>query len=128
MNPYVSGSLKIDRQKPLPNVIRLDWFGRSDARRPNEVLQPYLATVLDEARESRCSVEMHFETMDFFNSSTVSVLVQFLQVARVHRIPLRYSYRPEVRWQKLCFEALRVFEVLDDLVRVVPVERTAQKI
>jgi hypothetical protein len=123
MNPYVTGALQINRQRLQPNVIRLDWSGRSDARRPGELLQPYLATVLDEARESRCSVEMHFETLDFFNSSTVSVLVQFLQVARVHRIPLRYSYREEVRWQKLCFEALRVFEVLDDLVRVVPVDR-----
>lgn len=122
MNAYVSGTLKIERGRPAPNVIRLDWFGRSDARRPNEILQPYLATVLDEARDTRAAVEMHFEAMDFFNSSTVSVLVQFLQVARVHRIPLRYSYRAEVRWQKLCFEALRVFEALDELIKVVPAE------
>lgn len=119
MSSFVSGTLKISRGRPSANVIRLDWTGRSDARRPNELLQPYLATVLDEARETQAMVEMHFEALDFFNSSTVSVLMQFLQVARTRAIPLRYSYCAELRWQKVCFEALRVFEALDENIRVV---------
>jgi hypothetical protein len=49
------------------------------------------------------------------------VLVQFLNRARGCGIPLFFTYRPSVRWQKLSFEALRVFEQVDRLVRVMPV-------
>ena len=122
MNCVVNGPLTIQRATAGLNVIRLDWFGRCDVRAPAAFLQPYLATILDEARESHASVEMHFEAILFLNSSTVGVLLQFLQSARQHRVPLRYSYEPQLRWQKLCFEALRVFEGADELVRVVPVE------
>lgn len=123
MNSLVNEGLKIQSQHTDTNVIRIDWFGRSDSRRPGEFLQPYLSALIDEARENRAAVEMHFEAMEFFNSSTVSVLINFVQLARVHRIPLSYSYEPEVRWQRLCFEALRVFESMDDLVRVLPQPR-----
>lgn len=120
MQAFQSGELVIDCHQPKPDVLRLDWKGRSAARRPEETLTPYLALVLDNAIEGRASVEMHFESLQFFNSSTVAVLVQFLHKARTARVALSFHYLPTVRWQKMSFEALRVFEQFDRMVQVIP--------
>ena len=58
--------------------------------------------------------------LEFFNSSTVACLVHFLQRARDAKVQLAFTYLPTVRWQKLSFEALRVFEQIDHRVAVIP--------
>jgi hypothetical protein len=121
MTPWNSGDLTIERSGPMAQTIRLDWHGRSNARRPDEALNPFLGEVLEQARSSLAEIEMHFETLEYLNSSTVAVLVQFLHRARAGNVPLCFSYRSSVRWQKLSFEALRVFEQVDKRVRVVAV-------
>lgn len=121
MQRLTDGELTIERQQINPEVIRLDWKGRSAFRRPDEVLNPFLAEVLEQARRTSAGIEMHFETLDYLNSSTVAVLVQFLHKARGDGIQLSFTYLPTIRWQKLSFEALRVFEQVDRLIRVVPV-------
>ena len=121
MSPLSNEELTIERCQPGPEVIRLDWKGRSTARRPGDAIDPFLSEVLAEARRSSSAIEMHFETLEYLNSSTVAVLVQFLNRARASGVSLCFTYRPSVRWQKLSFEALRVFEQVDKLVRVVPV-------
>ena len=121
MTQLNSGDLIIERSGPAAQTIRLDWKGRSNARRPDEVLNPFLAEVLEQARASLARIDMHFETLEYLNSSTVAVLVQFLHRARAGNVPLCFSYSSSVRWQKLSFEALRVFEQVDKHVRVVAV-------
>jgi hypothetical protein len=54
-------------------------------------------------------LELHFEELDYFNSSTITSLIQLIQEARAKGIPLTYVYDPALRWQKLSFDALRVF-------------------
>ena len=122
MQQFRNAELVIEWLHPRDQVERLDWKGRSAAKRPEEALNPFLATVLAKALESGGTVEMHFEQLDFFNSSTVAVLVQFLHKARAARVPLCFHYLPTVRWQKLSFEALRVFEQLDRMVQVIPLQ------
>jgi hypothetical protein len=120
MQQFQNGELTIDCHQPSPELIRLDWRGRSAARRPEEALTPYLSETLTQALQQAASVEMHFESLEFFNSSTVAVLVQFLHKARAAGVQLSFCYQPTVRWQKLSFEALRVFEQFDRMVQVIP--------
>lgn len=119
---FKSGELVIDCHQPKPEIIRLDWKGRSAARRPEEALSPFLQSVLERAQNNHASIEMHFASLEFFNSSTVAVLVQFLHKARAAGVKLSFLYLPTVRWQKLSFEALRVFEQLDRMVQVIPLQ------
>jgi hypothetical protein len=121
MKSLAEGDLIIQGDRPRPELIRLDWRGRSAARRPDDVLDPYLSAVLEEARLTMAGLELHFEWMEYLNSATVAVLVQFLHRARLAGLAVRFTYRPTVRWQRLSFEALRVFEHLDAMVQVVPV-------
>lgn len=121
MTTLSSGDLTIERSTLGPATIRLDWRGRSNARRPDEVLNPFLSEVLEQARQGPKGIDMHFESLEYLNSSTVGVLVQFLHRARQGGVPLSFSYAASVRWQKLSFEALRVFEQMDSRVRIVAV-------
>ena len=122
MNTLNDGGLTLHCHDPAPGVIRVQWLGRSDARFPGEALNPYLSQVLAQAHAAAAAVEMHFEDLEYLNSSTISVVMHFLATAREARVPLSFTYQPKVRWQKLSFEALRVFEHLDKQIRVVALQ------
>ncbi len=120
MTPLASAELSIFPSQPSPHLLRLDWSGRSDFRRSDEVLAPFLNAALEEAKTTGAEIEMHFERVEFLNSSTIASLVQFLHRARAAGIGLYFTYRHNVRWQRLSFEALKVFEQLDRRIHVVP--------
>ena len=130
MRSLSGGELTIQATQVNPELIRLDWRGRSAFRKPDEVLSPYLIEILEHARRNSAAIEMHFEAIDYLNSSTVAVLVQFLHKVRATGLKLTFVYRASVRWQKLSFEALRVFEHLDKLVQVIaaPADTPATKL
>lgn len=113
--------LTIHASQPSPDSLRLDWRGRSAFRRPEEIFGPYLDAVLVRARDRSADIEMHFEDLDYLNSSTVAVLVRFLRQVRGEGLGISFMYRANVRWQRLSFDALRVFQHLDPRVRVVSV-------
>ena len=95
----------------------LVWRGKSDDRYPGKVLGPYFAKVLEAAGGRRCAVEMHFEKLDHFNSSTIAAVIRFIQDARVRGVRLVLVYNQQLKWQKLSFDALRVF-AKDDLLEL----------
>lgn len=121
MNVLREGELTVERQELGADLIRVDWSGKSSTRQPEELLNPFLYEVLDAALRKTASIDMHFEKLEYLNSSTVGVLVHFLQRARSHGVRLTFLYRKSLRWQRLSFEALRVFEQVDRLIHVVPV-------
>jgi len=121
MKMLASGDLTIVSDRSQPDLVRLDWRGRSASRHPDDVIDPFLTAALDEARQNLAGLEMHFERMEYLNSATVAVLVHFLHRARLAGVGIRFTYRASIRWQRLSFEALRVFEHLDAMVQVVPV-------
>jgi hypothetical protein len=119
--PFDSAGLHIEAAGPNPGDlagIRLIWTGRSAARTPGESLLPYFNDVLQMAAETTASVTMHFELLDHFNSATVATLVQLIEQARARGVPLLFVHDEKVKWQKLTFDALRVFVKDDDLFRV----------
>jgi hypothetical protein len=99
--------------------IRLLWMGRSTARNPGEILVPYLREVFQQAAaRGGVPVEMHFEAMEHFNSSTVAALIYLIQDARGRHVPLVFVYDQNLKWQKLSFDAMRVFVRSDGLLQM----------
>jgi hypothetical protein len=121
VHPLASDGLTIDPidDRAGGGAIRLLWKGRSTARNPGELLVPYFQAVFESAVESgRATVEMHFERMEHFNSSTVGALIYLIQDARGRQLPLVFVYDQKLKWQKLSFDAMRVFVKSDGLLQM----------
>ena len=114
MESLVAGDLQVEIVEQ-PNVFRCNWKGRSTARRPSDELKPYFEKVLAAAAEQSRSVEMHFEELGHFNSSTIGALIVVIQDARRKKVKLSLVYDSKLKWQRLSFEALRMFEKSDGL-------------
>jgi hypothetical protein len=109
MMDFVSGELKINANASRTDAIELSWFGKSADRHPGKVLTPYFATALTEAGDRKVPIEMHFEKLEHFNSSTITAIIQLIQDSRHKQVPLVLVYDQGLKWQKLSFDALRVF-------------------
>jgi hypothetical protein len=109
-------TIEVTEAEP-PEPLRLVWRGKSDDRYPAKILGPYFARVLAHAEERASPVEMHFERLDHFNSSTIAAVIRFIQDARQKGVRLIFIYNHQLKWQKLSFDALRVF-AKDDLLEL----------
>ena len=120
MDNLVAGSLRIDAQVgQSPAPIRLLWMGKSNDRNPAAVLAPYFKNVLAFAAAKQLPVELHFEKLEHFNSSTITSIIRLVEDARRGGIKLAIMYDPELRWQRLSLEPLRVFT--NELLELRPV-------
>jgi hypothetical protein len=111
-----AGDLQI-REETADGPITLVWLGKSAERYPHEKLAPYFAKVLADAMKRQLGVEMRFERLGHFNSSTITTIIQFIQDARAGGVKLVLVYDPALKWQKLSFDAMRVF-AKDSLLEV----------
>jgi hypothetical protein len=116
MDNFNSGNLAIEVSKPQPAVLRLDWRGKSNDRQPGKLLSPFFATAAAEALAAQAAVEMHFEKLEYFNSSTITSIIQLIQNLRQQKVPLTIVFAGNVKWQKLGFDALRIFDKGDALL------------
>jgi hypothetical protein len=118
MENLVAGDLRIDLvDVSSSGPIQLMWRGKSNDRQPGKILSPYFRSVLAAAGERKVPVEMHFEQLDHFNSSTITSIIQAIQDARGNGVKLVIVYDQALKWQKLSFDALRVF-AKDDLLEL----------
>ena len=106
VDALASGDLRIDVASADGGAVVCTWTGKSNDRSPQLVLGPWFETLLA-AKPPR--IEMHFEKLDHFNSSTITVIIQFIQEARKRGVQLVMVYNQALKWQKLSFDALRVF-------------------
>jgi hypothetical protein len=121
-----AGDLTIEVEKgSMP--IRLMWLGKSNDRQPSKILQPYFATALDAASAQRTGLELHFEKLEHFNSSTVTAIIQLVQEARQKGVKLTLAFDPSLKWQRLSFDALRVFVKNDGLLEMAPVAESKSR-
>jgi hypothetical protein len=109
-----AGDLTIELSQD-DGLITCTWRGKSTERQPGKVLGPYFEGVLGAASDSAVPVEMHFEELDHFNSSTITALIRLIQSARTKNVRLVVVYNQELKWQRLSFDALRVFDKNDQL-------------
>lgn len=83
------------------------WEGRSDAREPGKVLEPFLARLTANAEATQRTLELRFERLEYFNSSTVGILLRLINTARERALSLEFTYDAGLRWQSVSFEALQ---------------------
>jgi hypothetical protein len=117
------GDLTIDVDEDVPGLIRLDWRGKSNHRQPDLVLTPFFAEITSRAVSGQKALEMHFEQLEFFNSSTITLIIQYVKELRDRKVKLTVSFDSRHRWQKIFFDALFIFDKGDGLftIRSVPV-------
>lgn len=118
MQSLVVGDLRIEALEGYaPPAVQLLWRGKSNERHPHEALAPYFREVLATAGTRKLPIELHFEKLEHFNSSTITSIIQLIQDSRARSIKLVLVYDQALKWQKLSFDALRVF-AKDDLLEL----------
>jgi hypothetical protein len=118
MQSLIVGDLRIEAMEDgVYPAVQLLWKGKSNHRYPGDVLAPYFRDVLALASTRRVAIELHFEKLEHFNSSTISSIIQLIQDSRGRSVKLILVYDHSLKWQKLSFDALRVF-ARDDLLEL----------
>lgn len=121
MQNLYAGDLQIDVED-RPDAILLRWRGKSMDRNPGRVLEPFFMAVLAEALQRTSRVEMRFDALLHFNSSTIGSLIQMIEDAREKGVKLVLAYNAKAAWQRLSFDALRVFAMQSSLLELKPVK------
>lgn len=101
-----SGELQISARLEA-KCVHLAWQGRSAARDPRAFLVPYFEQAFAVARDHGGTVEMHFEDLSYFNSSTITALIDGIRLATERGVAVVMVYKQGVRWQRMSFDALR---------------------
>ncbi|HEY1086736.1 MAG TPA: hypothetical protein VGE37_03545 [Archangium sp.] len=102
-----SEDLLIEVDERDPKVLVLNWLGRSASRSPGSVLHPWFEQLFALAKGRGAGVEMRFEKLQHFNSSTIAVLIQLINSAQDQQLHLTVRYDATLRWQTLSFDALK---------------------
>ena len=122
MDNLVLGDLEVEvTDDPGSDWIRLAWKGRSNDRQPGKVLDPYFDALVRDAASRSVGIEMRFDRLEHFNSSTITSLIGLVQQARSRGVKLGLLYDKSLKWQKLSFDALRVLGKEDGLLEIRPV-------
>ena len=50
---------------------------------------------------------MHFERLEYFNSSTISVILTTLHEAQLHKVKMIVSFDANLKWQASNFATMR---------------------
>lgn len=103
------GDLVIAVEDGDDGALVLRWQGRSHGREIATSLTPYLEEAVTAALASSRRLEMHFEALLHFNSSTLGCLIRFLKRVSTEGPPVVLHYDAKTRWQRLNFDALRSF-------------------
>jgi hypothetical protein len=121
MESLQAGDLKIEvAQLEDPPRTQLCWLGKSNERQPDKVLGPFFAAALEECAANGRTLEMHFEDLEHFNSSTIMSMIHLIREARSRGVKLVLVFDPKRKWQKLSFDAFRVFDKSDALFALKP--------
>jgi hypothetical protein len=107
-------------------VILGRWTGKSTDRQPGRVLEPFFAALLADATTKKAVVEMHFDQLLHFNSSTIGCLIQLIQDSKNASVALVLAYDAAIAWQRLSFDALRIFTKTNTLLVLRPVREHEQ--
>ncbi len=88
-------------------TLRVRLSGRSSSREAGRTLAPLFDRVLEDAKDESLALALHFERLEYFNSSTIAALVQFIRSAHETGVALTVVYDGRQRWQAMSFDALR---------------------
>jgi hypothetical protein len=103
----VLGELTVSAEREATNLLRVLLTGKSASRDAGRELQPVFERLLSTAREEGRTLVLHFEKLEYFNSSTIAGLVQFIRTAQQGGVGLIVRYDSTLKWQAMSFDALR---------------------
>ena len=107
MENVVLGDLTAELDTGTPATLRIRLTGKSASREAGKVLAPLFDRALATARGDARALVLHFERLEYFNSSTIAALVQFIRTAQQAGVGLTVMYDPTQKWQAMSFDALR---------------------
>ena len=109
MHGTIFGDLSIEVGSTAEG-LELIWRGSSNSRNPGEALRAYFKVALAEASTRRAKLDLHFEHLIQFNSSTVSVLLHLVDEAVTAGVAMTYFYDGGLRWQAHNFESIALLK------------------
>lgn len=101
------GDLAAELDRSALGVLRIHLSGRSASREAGKTLAPLFDRALEIARTESRTLALHFERLEYFNSSTIAALVQFIRAVHDVGVELTVAYDAKQRWQAMSFDALR---------------------
>jgi hypothetical protein len=107
LETVVLGDLTALLDRAVTAVLRIRLSGKSSSREAGKVLAPLFDQALAAATDESRVVVIHFEKLEYFNSSTIAALVQFIRAANDAGVGLTIVYDPAQKWQAMSFDALR---------------------
>ena len=107
METFALGDLSAQLDRSTAGVLRIRMTGKSASREAGKVLAPLFDAALGHAQTESRSLELRFEKLEYFNSSTIAALVQFIRTTQAHEVGIRVVYDGRQKWQAMSFDALR---------------------
>ena len=106
MNDFHNGMLRITATKDERTVI-LRWIGQSDDKNPATLLTPYLNDIVEDVEGRDVTIE--YQQLDFMNSSSVRVILQFIATLNMRGVNTVATYDSSSPWQNASFRVLKTF-------------------
>jgi hypothetical protein len=103
----VLGELTVSAEREGANLLRVLLTGKSASRDAGREIQPVFERLLSTAKEEGRTLVLHFEKLEYFNSSTIAGLVQFIRTAQQGGVRMLIRYDAALKWQAMSFDALR---------------------
>jgi hypothetical protein len=107
VDPIVLGDLTATFDRTAPSQLHIRLSGKSASRDAGKVLAPLFDQTLALASAENRVIVLHFERLEYFNSSTIAALVQFIRSAQEKKLGLTVVYDAALKWQAMSFDALR---------------------
>lgn len=104
------------------NPLQFVFLGKSSAREPLDDLRPHFEAWIADAGARGAPLELRFERLDHMNSGTITALIFLIDRCEAQRVLLKLVYAKAKKWQRLSFEALRVFQKEGAPLEVVAIE------
>ncbi len=115
MNNFTHDEFTITN-KTTNNVVTMSWLGQCDFQDPVRILTPYLTQFIEDIKGYELIV--HYQSLKFFNSSSVKVILQFITQLNTAGVKTTILYDAAVSWQRVSFKALSTFCRRKDFVTI----------
>jgi hypothetical protein len=107
VDQFTLGDLNAKLERDGTGILAIRMTGKSASREAGKVLAPMLDRALELARTESRLLSMRFEALEYFNSSTIAALVQFIRAAQEAGVSLEVVYDSRQKWQSMSFDALK---------------------
>ena len=99
-------------------ALVLVWRGAIHSASPDEYLNPYLDSMLEEARQKKLRLVCDFQNLEYMNSASIPPLIQLLRHLAEQQVHGEFVYNKNRKVQSASFKALDVIARKSDYTSV----------